>query len=266
LETVLRIGQTVASKAAEFKDRHQDVGKLTPEETRKIVSAICDADGDARKDVGRDASDRVSRELSDKESELERIKNDATKLLDDVISDDNLKDNQDDAKSLKDDVQRRWESIERMTQSLRGANHPVVAFMLQNGCDAKEVTLDDGRVDCLMASGETCLVIELNRTSPQMQRRRGCKPGWWRETRHHGDPDTPACVRFQGSELPGAGTQGRAPVAWVVVVDDKRAAQDTLRVSLVREPSGRGTSDPGKRSVGQGRRVSIRLGIRYRRD
>jgi polyhydroxyalkanoate synthesis regulator phasin len=159
------------SKASEFKDRYTDLRKLTPDETRKLVSAICDAEDGARRTVGQEASSRVRDEVRDKESELERIKSDATHLLDDVISDDNLKDKQDDAKSLKEDVERRWDSIERMTQSLRGANHPVVAYMLQQGqeahrdrendCDAKEVTLDSGRVDCLMAKGETCLVIEL---------------------------------------------------------------------------------------------------------
>lgn len=159
------------SKADEFKSRQQDLRKLDPEETRRVVTAICEADEDARKDAGRDASDRVAREVNDKMSELERIRNDANKLLDDVINDDNLKDNRDDAKRLKDDVVARWDSIERMSRSLRGANHPVVAFMLEQGqrahkdrqsdCHASEVTLPSGRADCIMATGDTCLVIEL---------------------------------------------------------------------------------------------------------
>jgi len=159
------------SKAEDFKSRHQDLRKLTPDETRRVVTAICEADEDARKDIGRDASERVSREVNDKLSELERLRNDATKILDDVISDDNLKDNRDDAKRLKDDVAARWDSIERMSRSLRGANHPVVAFMLEQGqrahadhesdCHASEFTLSNGRADCLMATGETCIVIEL---------------------------------------------------------------------------------------------------------
>lgn len=133
------------------------------------MAAICEADESARKDAGRDASDRVAREVNDKLSDLERVRNDANKLLDDVISDDNLKDNRDDAKRIKEDVSTRWDSIERMSRSLRGANHPVVAFMLTQGrqahsdrqrdCDATEVVLDSGRADCLMATGETCSVI-----------------------------------------------------------------------------------------------------------
>ncbi len=159
------------SKADEFKSRQQDLRKLDPEETRRVVSAICEADEDARRDAGRDASERVAREVNDKMSELERLRNDANKLLDDVISDDNLKGNRDDAKRLKDDVGERWASIERMSRSLRGANHPVVAYMLDQGqrahkdrqhdCHASEITLSSGRADCVMATGETCTVIEL---------------------------------------------------------------------------------------------------------
>jgi hypothetical protein len=121
------------SKADEFKSRHQDLRKLEPDETRQIVKAICEADEEARKDVGRDASERAARTVNDKLSDLQRVRDDANKLLDDVINDDKLKDNRDDAKRLKDDVSTRWDSIERMSRSLRGANHPVVAFMLEQG-------------------------------------------------------------------------------------------------------------------------------------
>lgn len=97
------------SKADEFTSRQQDLRKLEPEEIRQIVKAICEADEEARQDVGRDASERVSREVNDKMSDLQRTRDDANKLLDDVISDDNLKDNRDDAKRLKEDVATRWE-------------------------------------------------------------------------------------------------------------------------------------------------------------
>src|SRR5882762_248619 len=143
------------SKADEFKNRQYDLKRLDPEEARKIVTAICEVDEDARKDIGRDIADRVSREVNDKFSELERVRDDTNKLLDDVISDDNLKDNRDDAKRLKDEVKDRWESIDKMTRSLRGSNHQVVSYMIEQGnrahtdhqgsCDAHEITLASGR-------------------------------------------------------------------------------------------------------------------------
>lgn len=94
------------------------------------------------------------------------------KELDEVLRDDELKDKHDKAKEHVEDIKRRWEIVGRMTKALRGANHPVVAWMLRRGqeehknrqerCDASEFTLKSGkRVDCLMASGSTCKVIEL---------------------------------------------------------------------------------------------------------
>lgn len=181
------------NKAEEFKTRQQDLRKLVPEETRRVVTAICEADEEARRDAGRDASERVARKVNDQMSELERTRNDANRLLDDVISDDALKDNRDDAKRLKDDVAGRWESIERMSRSLRGANHPVVAFMLEQGqrahkdrqsdCHASEVTLPSGRADCLMASGgDTCFVIELKPNNS-----RAIRQGTDQAARYRGD-------------------------------------------------------------------------------
>lgn len=155
-----------------FKSKQQDLLKLAPGETRRIVKAICDADQDNRREAGRDISQRVASELNGKLPDLEKARDEANKRLDEVINDDKLKDNRDDAKRLKEDIASRWDSVERMTRSLRGANHPVVAFMLDQGqqahkdrqereCHASEVALPSGRADCLMATGETCLVVEL---------------------------------------------------------------------------------------------------------
>ena len=158
------------NRVDDFKNRQADLKRMTPDETKKIVTAICEADEEARRDVGRAISDRISSTMQSKVSDIERVRDDANKLLDDVLSDDNLKSTHSDAKSLKDEVKTRWESVDKMTRSLRGSNHPVVSYMVDQGnrahvdrqssCDAKEVTLDSGRLDCAMASGETCYVIE----------------------------------------------------------------------------------------------------------
>ncbi len=159
------------SKVEEFKSQQQELKKMTPEETKRIVTAICEADEDQRKQAGRDIADRVARDVGSKVLSVERMRDDAYKLLDDVISDQDLSGNHSDAKSMRDDVKTRWESIEKMTRRLRGANHPVVSYMVDQGnrahvdrqssCDAKEISLSSGRFDCAMASGETCVVIEL---------------------------------------------------------------------------------------------------------
>jgi hypothetical protein len=89
-----------------------------------------------------------------------------------VISDDNLKDRHSDAKTSKDEIQRRWETIDKMTRSIRGKNHPVVRYMIEEGnrahrdrqtsssyCDVYEHSLGGGRADCIRTSG--CAVVEL---------------------------------------------------------------------------------------------------------
>jgi len=159
------------SQAEDFKNRQHELKRMTPDETKRIVTAICAADEEGRRDAGLDIADRVSRTVREKHSSLERARDDALRAIDNVLSDENLKDNHSDARSLKEDVKTRWESIEKMTLRLRGANHPVVSWMLDQGnrahvdrqysCDAKEISLNSGRLDCAMATGETCTVVEL---------------------------------------------------------------------------------------------------------
>jgi hypothetical protein len=45
------------SKVDELKTRQGELRKVTPEETRRIVTAICEADEDERKRAGEDAAD-----------------------------------------------------------------------------------------------------------------------------------------------------------------------------------------------------------------
>ena len=65
-----------------------------------------------------------------KYDQLAELKDDTVRKLDDVISDGALKDKQPDAKSYKNDVSRRWDTIERIFRPLvlrqairRGGGH-----------------------------------------------------------------------------------------------------------------------------------------------
>ncbi len=160
------------SAADDMKTKQQELRKLTPEETRGIVTAICEADEDARSDAGKQAAERVASDVNSKYEDLRHARDYAYRLLDDVIADDNLKDKRDEAKQVREEVSKRWDSITNMAErAMKGANQPLVSFLIkegqdahkdkQSGCNASEFTLDSGkRVDCIMASGETCLVIE----------------------------------------------------------------------------------------------------------
>jgi hypothetical protein len=159
-------------KAERFKSEYEELRKLTPQETRRVVTAICEADEEERSSVASDAHSRVASLVDDKYDDLKDLKEDTLRKLDDVTSDESLKDNHSDAKSYKDDVNRRWETIERMTRSIRGKNHPVVRYLIDEGnrqhrdrqtsssyCDVYEYSLGSGRADCIRASD--CTVVEL---------------------------------------------------------------------------------------------------------
>ncbi len=165
-----------------FKSEYESLRRLTPEETRRVVTSICEADEDERASVASDVHDRVASLIARKFEELERIKDEALRRLDDVIADDKLKDRRDEARSLREDVQRRWETIDKMTRSIRGKNHPVVRYTIEEGmrahrdrcgsssyCDVYEYSLPSGRADCLQAS--SCLVIELKPDNEKSIRR-----------------------------------------------------------------------------------------------
>jgi hypothetical protein len=157
-----------------FKNEYDNLRKLTPEETRRVVTATCEADENERRSVASDTSDRVASSIDRKYSDLKDLKEDALRKLDDVISDESLADKQSDAKSYKEEISRRWETIERMTRAIRGKNHPVVRYLVDEGnrahrdyqtnssyCHAYEFSMSSGRVDCLIAAGSTCYVVEL---------------------------------------------------------------------------------------------------------
>lgn len=113
------------SRFDNFKDAQQALKKMTPEETKKIVQAICEARSTKeRREVGKTISSRVKSDLNDSLDKLKGTRDEAIRLLDDVIGDSELSSNHNDAQRMKEEVKERWEMIERMTQALRGGNHP----------------------------------------------------------------------------------------------------------------------------------------------
>ncbi len=158
-------------KADDVKRRGDELKTLAPQETRKVVAAICEAADDGRKSAADSASSNARSHIADKYNELERGTREAIDLLDRVISDDKLKDKQSDARSLASDLKSRKDKVDELTRNLRNGNHPVVEFMLGHGesarhdrmdrCAAKDIAIGYDRADCLAVSGETCTVIEL---------------------------------------------------------------------------------------------------------
>lgn len=163
------------SKAEDMKRKQMELRKLAPEEIRRLVTAVCEVDEDARKDVGKEAAERVADKVKGELGNLERARDDAYRAIDEVLADEDLKSNHDSAKRLREDLAERWKSIENMARNaMRGGNHPIVSYMSLKGieehqryqrdssnCHAYEVETGHRRADCLRADGETCRVIEL---------------------------------------------------------------------------------------------------------
>ncbi len=161
-------------KYEEFKTKQEQLKKLTPPETQRIVKAICEADEDERKAAGKEAGERAQKAALADFEKLAKVKEEAKTLLKEVRGDASLKDKHYKAEDYEEELEKRWETVERMTKSVRGANHPVVSYLIQTGidlhkkyqegkekvkCDAIEFPTGSGKADCINA--EACLVVEV---------------------------------------------------------------------------------------------------------
>lgn len=151
-----------------------DLKKLDKDELSRLVGAICDADEEERQSAAKDAADRVKDKVNNEYEKLKTLKSEALASLKKVIEDDRYKERKSKAEDYKGRVEETWNSIERMTVSLRGSNNPVVSYMLDKGkeahkeyqdsssrCTEAEWTIGSLRIDCIYASGSSCEVIEL---------------------------------------------------------------------------------------------------------
>jgi hypothetical protein len=176
-------------EADDFEDAFQKLRKLNKSELEGLVAAICQAEEADRKSVSQAAAKRVKQDVNTAQKDLDKLRKDVIAALDDAIAvldavanDPNFKNKKSkaegyerEAKKRRKKVGDRWNSITKMTKGARGANHPVTAYMLEQGqvrhkdyqedgskCDASEVTLPSRkRLDCIKIKGKTAIVIEL---------------------------------------------------------------------------------------------------------
>ncbi len=159
------------SKVDELKRKADDVKKLAPAETRKVVAAVCAAADDSRKSAGESAASSARSNVSDKVNELERMKRDAIDLLDHVISDDKLKDHRSEAQSMESDVKQRWDKINDQTRDIRNSRPPVLEYMLSKGenarhdrmgrCEVRDFSVGYDKADCIIPRGDTCTIVSI---------------------------------------------------------------------------------------------------------
>ena len=157
-----------------FVDAYRQLKVLDQSELKGLVTAICDADEEERRAVGADASSRVKDKVNRSYEDLMKLRDAALTNLKAVLADTSLQSRYSQANDYVSRVNDLWTSIEKMTTSLRGANHPVVSYMLEKGqqehknyqssssnCTVSEWTLPSGRADCIYADGTMGYVIEI---------------------------------------------------------------------------------------------------------
>jgi hypothetical protein len=153
--------------AKDFLYYYEDFTKLNKQNTQNLVKAIADGDQDERRDIAQRASSEAKDKVMYEYSKAEKRKDEALQLLDAVLKDPALKDKYSAAEDLQRKVNDTWASIKNMSEGIRGANHPVVAFMLQKGkelhetrqrgCPVYEFETGNGPADCIRTS---CDIIE----------------------------------------------------------------------------------------------------------
>lgn len=173
----------------QFRTEFLEIKTVNAQEAEKIVTAICEAEEDDRQTASRDASSRAKSAVGSSYNNIKSIKENTDRAINAALSsvkaaksnsteykknsrviDDYLRKLDD----YQDDLRTKWGSVEKMTNGIRGGNHPVVAWMMEIGqaahedrqerseFQAKEVDAGSaGRIDCLSVNGTELIVVEL---------------------------------------------------------------------------------------------------------
>ena len=158
------------SKADEFKSKADDLVRDLPSQTKKIVEAACSANDDDRGRSAESAASSARSHINDRFNDLERLERDAIEKLEHVDD----KDHKDEARRLADEVKSRWSKVKDQTNDLRNGSSRAVEYLKKGTdelhrhsgrCDAKDISMDAGHAMCIVASGDTCKIVEYSSAS-----------------------------------------------------------------------------------------------------
>lgn len=119
-----------------FINAYETIRTLTRDEQKSLVRAMCEAEDDARNEIGRSAANRVESMVLSNLDQLKRNKESADRMVDDVLRDETFKDKWDELKSLKNRMNEVLQRMERITGGVKGGNNPAFAFMSKMGMEA----------------------------------------------------------------------------------------------------------------------------------
>src|SRR5262249_13487371 len=136
---------------------YDDFKKMDRREIQALVQAICDADEEERKSVASDVGSKPRDRVRAEYDKVEKRTTEAVAVLTRVLADDRLKETHSDARDLKNKVEERGKSIDKMYDSVRSSTHPVSPFMTDKGmeehrsrrgrCPASEFETGNGPAD-----------------------------------------------------------------------------------------------------------------------
>jgi hypothetical protein len=157
------------NKADEAKRKGEEVQKVLPTAMKKIVGAMCAAGDDDRARVGESEASNGRSALRDKLDAFHRTTKDALERLERMSND--YKDaHHSDASSLVSELKSRRDKLDDLSRALEN-KPPVIDYIIRHGdsarsdhtsrCNERSLSLDGGRVSCLINGSDTCTVVEI---------------------------------------------------------------------------------------------------------
>jgi len=160
----------IRSKAQDAKSKADEIHRYLPGEMKKIVAAMCAAGDDNRKSAGESEASNGRSTVRDKLDTFHRTAKDAIDQLQPIANDSN-DGNHSEASSLMSDLKSRRDKLDDQTRDLVNGTPPVIDYIMRksesarndhrSGCSQRGLSLNGGIVDCLMASSDTCTVVEV---------------------------------------------------------------------------------------------------------
>jgi Domain of unknown function DUF83 len=166
-----------------------EIKMVNQAEAQKIVTAICEAKEDERKNASAGASARAKSAVNPLCSNIGTLKDNTEDAINTALASvtkakanaseynknkDKIDDYLEKLKEYSHDLTKKGISITKMTAAIRGNNHPVIGWMLETGQAAHEDRQENreflasevvvggaGRIDCMAVSGTELIVVEL---------------------------------------------------------------------------------------------------------
>ena len=118
---------------------YEQIRHMTVDEQKRLVDAMCNADDDEIKAVGKSAAERIQEDMESNIDNLVQQKNDAESAIEAVENNQQCQEKLDDVKEYQERIDEIWPRIERITEIVKAGNNPVFKTMSALGQEAHQV-------------------------------------------------------------------------------------------------------------------------------